>query len=433
MASVSFDENSPLGDVLKVSQGSSASDWISKWKDYCLEVKDALLIRPVTFAVAGILSSFKAEANEDALEFVSILEEIPNLPPTVLFEWYVRFTIYTSLHVPPPHTRSSPTCFLKAESREMDQEKNGQNTNACAHSKVFFFFPVSIVILDAKQKLNGTLHSLYNFYLFIDKSKARELALTVLSRALKAAHSKHLPTGDAFRNLVLQDMDEVPVEESSNMLAHLVLCSFDDHSLILKFLGVKREEWGSGLKDAEKEALFRLICDAVKKSDTDLLRKLWKSSFMIPLKENEGNVFELLRIFVNGDMEAFEAFLKGVPSTFFDGVKVPLKEDCQLSMSLLDLLKMLEHLPVTLTYEEVAKGLRIQVEDIEETLVEAVSRGLVALKMDQVNAKITFLSKSLRQFDEKEWRHLKDRVESYRKRIARVKDVLESVRQGGRA
>eukprot|EP01028_Stygiella_incarcerata_P002986 TRINITY_DN15666_c0_g4_i1.p1 TRINITY_DN15666_c0_g4~~TRINITY_DN15666_c0_g4_i1.p1 ORF type:complete len:361 (-),score=101.11 TRINITY_DN15666_c0_g4_i1:191-1273(-) len=360
MASISFEENSPLGDVLKVSHGASASDWIGKWKEYCLEVKDAALIRPVTLAVAGILSSFKAEATEDGMKFVSILEEIP-LPPTVLFE------------------------------------------------------------------------CLYNFYLFIDKSKAQELGLNVLHRALKAAHSKHLPIGDALRNLVLQDMEHVPVEESSNILAHLVLCSLDDYSLIHTFLAVNRSEWGNGLKDEEREALFRLIFDAVKKSDTDLLRRLWKSSYMTPLKEKEGNTFKLLEVFVLGDMESFESFSKGLPPTFFDGVKVPLKEDCVLSMSLLDLLKLLEDLPLTMTYEEVAKGIRIEVGDVEETLVEAVSRGLVALKMDQVNAKITFLSKSLRQFDEKEWRLLKDRVESYRKRIARVKDVLESVRQGGRA
>ena len=133
-----------------------------------------------------------------------------------------------------------------------------------------------------------------------------------------------------------------------------------------------------------------------------------------------GTLVELLRIICTGTMDqyiAFEAANKAVFATH--GI---VSSEVEHSIRLLTLCSLGAR-QSTLTYEVIATALKVDVNDVEMWVVEAISLGLLEASMDQFGAVVTVNRYAHRSFGPEQWKSLQARLQTLR---ATVVSVLES-------
>ena len=190
------------------------------------------------------------------------------------------------------------------------------------------------------------------------------------------------------------------------------------HFLILYFSTFGGETFPSDVQLIATTALVSAIKSPVSSLDdrNALLESFSKQQATGAL----GSLVELLRILCTGTLEAYHAFAAANASVFTTH-KIDAKEVAH-AVGLLTLCS-LGASQSTLPYDTIAQALKIDVQDVEMWVVEAISLGLLEASMDQFEGVVTVNRYAHRSFGTEQWKSLQIRLKALR---ATVAGVLES-------
>jgi len=197
----------------------------------------------------------------------------------------------------------------------------------------------------------------------------------------------------------------------------------DARELVIRFL----QTFENGEALGEYESLVqKMLINFMKGSNadaTELDELLLDCPSLSSLKGKP--VYELLEIFANGTSQQFQAFASA-NSTFLSESGIDTAS-ARNAISLGTFARLCSTARVV-TYEEVAKALSISEDEVEFTAIEAVTQGLVDVRLNQPEKTITVKYARQRHFTEKEWKQLGQRVESFKSNILELVKVLEEAK-----
>ena len=137
----------------------------------------------------------------------------------------------------------------------------------------------------------------------------------------------------------------------------------------------------------------------------------------------------LLTIFQEGKLEDYNAFVKenGGEAALLTPYGLS-SDDCVRYMRILSLCSLAaEHEEIP--YATVAQTLQLAEDDdtlVESWVIAAVSSGLLAAKMDQLQRKVMVERSVVRRFDMEQWKALQTRLNAWKKN---VRGILEGFKQ----
>jgi len=140
------------------------------------------------------------------------------------------------------------------------------------------------------------------------------------------------------------------------------------------------------------------------------------------LKSEDAKLYQLLEIVCGDSLEKYSAFSNANPG-FEKSLDVDHEKTFE-KMQLLALAALGADSDRTLSYEEVAKALRIDVADVEAWIIKAIAAGVVDAKMDQVNRTVVVHRTAQRVFTDEQWVRLSAQLKKWR---ASVRNVLQTV------
>lgn len=135
-------------------------------------------------------------------------------------------------------------------------------------------------------------------------------------------------------------------------------------------------------------------------------------------------LYELLRIFQEGKLDDFESFASANPAAITDNGLT--RDECIRHMRLLSLCSLAaEHEEIP--YSAIASTLRVDDAEVESWVIAAVSSGLLAAKMDQLQKVVLVERCVVRRFGPEQWRDLQSRLHAWKKNVS---GILQGLEQG---
>jgi len=136
----------------------------------------------------------------------------------------------------------------------------------------------------------------------------------------------------------------------------------------------------------------------------------------------KGNaVLDLLDIYVNGDLNQLAAFTeKNKDFLTSNGLLESSKQVVSFG-----LLSRLFASSAVVTYAQVSEQLQISEDEVEFVVIDAVTSGLVDVRLNQAEKSIAVRYAKQRKYTEEDWKKLGQRVELFQKNIEALVKVLE--------
>jgi hypothetical protein len=138
--------------------------------------------------------------------------------------------------------------------------------------------------------------------------------------------------------------------------------------------------------------------------------------------EDLTSLVELLGILCSGDISEYSAFAKGKGAAAMDAYKIN-QDSVLYNIRLLSLCSLCASRR-QLGYAEVASGIGVAEEDVEEWLVTAADEGLVEVSIDQSTNSITVARASFRKFEKEQWVQLRENLFRWHEKMSKVVDTL---------
>ena len=135
-------------------------------------------------------------------------------------------------------------------------------------------------------------------------------------------------------------------------------------------------------------------------------------------------VYELLEIFASGTCQQFQEFVSK-QGAFLSEAGIDI-DSARSSVSLSAFSRLCSGQQVV-SYADVAKALNITEDEVEFVTIEAVTQGIVDVRLNQPAKTIIVRYAKPRSFTE-EWQKLGQRVESFKLNILELVAVLESAK-----
>jgi translation initiation factor 3 subunit M len=163
--------------------------------------------------------------------------------------------------------------------------------------------------------------------------------------------------------------------------------------------------------------------EVLKSKDNYQYDELFSLAVVKALEKSDASVFQLLKIFNNGDLDNFASFSQSEVSA------LGLDSDVlRRKISMLTLISLANQ-KSELSYAEVIKALKLQNEDeVEYWVITAVGEKLLEAKMDPTAKTITVARSSHRSFDKAQWEGLRDRVALWKENLVSVLKVIQSAK-----
>jgi translation initiation factor 3 subunit M len=137
------------------------------------------------------------------------------------------------------------------------------------------------------------------------------------------------------------------------------------------------------------------------------------------LNKEDATLFGLLKVFQEGKLSDYQAFLKGNGG---DAVLAKWNLDaeaCTRNMRILSLCSLSsEHEEIP--YSVIAETLQLEPDTVETWVIAAVSSGLLRAKMDQLDRRVMVERSVVRQFDMEQWKALQSRLLSWKQNVGNV-------------
>ena len=132
---------------------------------------------------------------------------------------------------------------------------------------------------------------------------------------------------------------------------------------------------------------------------------------------------ELMTIFLEGKQQDLVAFMKGN-----DAAALGVDADaCERNIRMLTLCTLCAA-ESELGYAQIAEGLGVALEDVEEWIVLAINEGLVTAKLDQLRELVLVQKSAQRVFNETQWKSLSEQLHSWRNNVGQLMEQVEKAR-----
>eukprot|EP00316_Scyphosphaera_apsteinii_P011949 CAMPEP_0119326336 /NCGR_PEP_ID=MMETSP1333-20130426/68126_1 /TAXON_ID=418940 /ORGANISM="Scyphosphaera apsteinii, Strain RCC1455" /LENGTH=416 /DNA_ID=CAMNT_0007334621 /DNA_START=68 /DNA_END=1318 /DNA_ORIENTATION=+ len=136
---------------------------------------------------------------------------------------------------------------------------------------------------------------------------------------------------------------------------------------------------------------------------------------------------ELLKIFAHQMYEDYLKFYEQPGAQEFLEKHALVHADCERKMRLLSLVS-LGQASKELTYSAVAAALQVERDEVETWIMESISCGLMAAKMDQVRELVLVSVCHDREFGSRQWNHLKSSLTQWSASVQALLQVVQDAR-----
>jgi translation initiation factor 3 subunit M len=137
-------------------------------------------------------------------------------------------------------------------------------------------------------------------------------------------------------------------------------------------------------------------------------------------------LFRLLNIFVKDDLDSFLDFAEK-NALFLQELDID-KDRAADKMRLLTFASLgIES--QDLSYQVIARALKIEESEVEEWVIRAISSGLVDAKINQLRSFVSVYRSTQRMFTREEWQPLSERINSWKENIGNLLTSLRETRQ----
>jgi len=140
-----------------------------------------------------------------------------------------------------------------------------------------------------------------------------------------------------------------------------------------------------------------------------------------------GTIFELLNVFVSGDISTFDLFCEK-NKNFFTENKDLEKSKLETKIRLLSLASLATK-QNDASYALIAQTLKIKEDEVELWIVKAVGTELLVARMDQLNKTTSFGRALQRTFGKNEWNKLSHDLQSWQNSFVSVKNSIQNAKQ----
>ena len=234
----------------------------------------------------------------------------------------------------------------------------------------------------------------------LDAERVGEMCASWGESSPEKIRALHLSIADAFKTTV-------PVKSQQALLAYLAT------------FRTPEEAAANADSNRVRECAINAIRDPVSSSrDFSALH----SVAMQRLKRDDPMLHQLLEIVCGDSLEKYASFSTANPA--FEKMLGIDHDKTFEKMRLLALAALGSDSDRALSYEEVAKALRIDNNEVEAWIIKAIGAGVVDAKMDQVNGTVVVHRAAQRVFNDEQWIRLSAQLKKWR---ASVRNVLQTV------
>ncbi|KAF9582051.1 hypothetical protein BGW38_000721 [Lunasporangiospora selenospora] len=217
---------------------------------------------------------------------------------------------------------------------------------------------------------------------------------------------------DAERSLLLTLSDRL--KESGNQYQSL--------SFLLKHLTSFN---GTPEAASQKATATRAIAESLALSEVLNFENLLKIDAIQQLKSEK--IYELLSVFMSGNLQDYRTLVAKHSGLIKEsGLE---EEECVRKIRLLSLASLgSENLSRELSYQEVAKALEVDENEVELWVIDVIRAGLVEAKLNQV-AKVVVVNRSIyRTFGTAQWQQLGQRLNGWKQSLAEILQVIANAK-----
>jgi translation initiation factor 3 subunit M len=179
---------------------------------------------------------------------------------------------------------------------------------------------------------------------------------------------------------------------------------------------------------AAKQYTIKAAIEAIKLPEILNFEELFDLTTIKLLKnDEEGGLFELLKIFLSGNLKDYKSFINKNPGIL---EKFELSnEDNIRKIRLLTLASLAsEHVGTEISYQDIANSLEIEENEVEMWTIDVIRANLMEARINQLH-KVIFINRSTyRTFTTTEWGKLTDKLEGWKGSLADILQVIANAK-----
>ncbi|GBC09284.1 hypothetical protein RclHR1_08740004 [Rhizophagus clarus] len=196
------------------------------------------------------------------------------------------------------------------------------------------------------------------------------------------------------------------------------------HDFLLKHLATYSS---SDDLSTAKPAVTRAVIEAIQLPEILSFENILELHAVIQCLKNEGKLFELLKVFLNGNLKEYKTYVDKNPG---DIEKFELSaEDNIRKIRLLTLASLAsENVSREISYETIAKALEIEESEVEMWTIDVIRANLIEAKINQVKKTILVNRSTYRTFTMEQWKQLSSKLEGWKKSLVDILQVIANAK-----
>ncbi|RIA89008.1 hypothetical protein C1645_773446 [Glomus cerebriforme] len=195
------------------------------------------------------------------------------------------------------------------------------------------------------------------------------------------------------------------------------------HDFLLKHLATYTS---SDDLSTAKSSATRAVIEAIQLPEILSFEDLLELHAIQCLK-NEEKLFDLLKVFLNGNLKEYKAYVDKNPG---DVEKFGLSiEDNTRKIRLLTLASLAsENVSREISYETIAKALEIEESEVEMWTIDVIRANLIEAKINQVKKTILVNRSTYRTFTMDQWEQLSSKLEGWKRSLTDILQVIANAK-----
>jgi translation initiation factor 3 subunit M len=135
----------------------------------------------------------------------------------------------------------------------------------------------------------------------------------------------------------------------------------------------------------------------------------------------------LLKIICDGSLDDFQSFKSSNENSSIFKENAIQWSDIEYKMKLLTLCSLCGTAAnnKNLSYSVIAQGLKIQLDEVEDWIIDAIGQNLIDGSMDQLNSSFIVTRYTHRSFGTNQWKLLQNKLKELRKQVSHVTENIQ--------
>ncbi|CAH1759899.1 11913_t:CDS:2 [Entrophospora sp. SA101] len=178
---------------------------------------------------------------------------------------------------------------------------------------------------------------------------------------------------------------------------------------------------------AAKQYIIKAVVEAIRLPEILNFQELFDLTTIKLLKDEEGELFELLKIFLSGNLKDYKSLISKNPGIL---EKFELSnEDSIRKIRLLTLASLAsEHVGSEISYEAITKSLEIEESEVEMWIIDVIRANLMEARINQLHKAIFINRSTYRTFTTAEWEKLSNKLEGWKQSLADILQVIANAK-----